>query len=416
MTTSITRADSTSRGALILLLILALAVRVGWVMSRPTSADALAILPDQVEYLELGRNLLHGKGLSFRDGRFDETVLAFRAPGYPLLVAACGGSVRAVRAVQALLDSSTVLAAYLLARRWLSRGPSLFATAMIAVNPFLIYFSGLILSETLFASMLTWGMMLMARPRAASLAWWGGAILLAISVLVRPSAMLLPVILATAGVATNRDLAGAYLWRWGRPAAIMLVLTCAVLLPWGLRNHRVLGSWVFTTTNSGITFYDGFNPRATGASDQTFLRTMPELGAMSETQRSEYLSQLAWRYVREHPRRVIDLSVVKIARTWSPMPLSDDYGSRRNSVIALGYMLPFYVLILLGLWFGAPPTAAKVFLLLPAIYFTVAHALTVGSLRYRIPADVPMAIVAAAGASRISGGKTGTTGAPPHTP
>jgi hypothetical protein len=34
-------------------------------------------------------------------------------------------------------------------------------------------------------------------------------------------------------------------------------------------------------------------------------------------------------------------------------------------------------------------------LMLPAVYFTLLHALSVGSLRYRIPAEVPMAVIAA---------------------
>jgi hypothetical protein len=33
--------------------------------------------------------------------------------------------------------------------------------------------------------------------------------------------------------------------------------------------------------------------------------------------------------------------------------------------------------------------------MVPAIYFTAAVAFSVGSLRYRLPADVPMAVVAA---------------------
>jgi hypothetical protein len=36
-----------------------------------------------------------------------------------------------------------------------------------------------------------------------------------------------------------------------------------------------------------------------------------------------------------------------------------------------------------------------VFLLIPAIYFTAVHMLSVGSLRYRIPAEPPMAVIAA---------------------
>jgi len=151
---------------------------------------------------------------------------------------------------------------------------------------------------------------------------------------------------------------------------------------------------VVTTTNSGVTLYDGLNPDATGASDQSFLRSMPQLRRMNERARSEYLSDLAWQYAKEHPARVVELAGRKIARTWSPVPLSDDYGNRGNVIIASVYMLPFLLLVVIGLWRGSLPASAKVFLLLPAIYFTIAHAVSVGSLRYRVPADVPMAVVA----------------------
>ncbi|HZN65061.1 MAG TPA: hypothetical protein VFB66_07140, partial [Tepidisphaeraceae bacterium] len=126
------------RLALWLLLLTAMALRQGWGLSRPTDAESLDKLPDQREYLVLARNLLHGQGLKFVDERFGDEVFAFRVPGYPLLIAACGGSVRVVRAVQALLDTATVLAAYLLARQWLHAGPSLLAAALVGFNPFLI--------------------------------------------------------------------------------------------------------------------------------------------------------------------------------------------------------------------------------------------------------------------------------------
>jgi hypothetical protein len=58
-------------------------------------------------------------------------------------------------------------------------------------------------------------------------------------------------------------------------------------------------------------------------------------------------------------------------------------------------MVPFYLVILVGLWLGPAPRAAKMFLAAPAVYFTMAHAVSVGSLRYRIPADVPMAVLVA---------------------
>jgi 4-amino-4-deoxy-L-arabinose transferase-like glycosyltransferase len=304
--------------------------------------------------------------------------------------------VRAIRVAHALIDASTVLATYVLARRWLSVNKSILAAGVIAVNPYLVYFSALVLSETLFTALLVWGMALLVRGQRAW-TWWAGAVLLALSVPVRPSAILLPVALAVSATVVNRGRGGPYNWRWSPPVGATILIVIAVfLLPWAYRNSRVLGRWIWTTTNTGITLYDGFNPDARGGSDQRFVQTMPQLRTMNEVERSEYLRERAIQYIRRHPARAAMLAAAKIIRTWSPIPLSDEYGGKRTYVAAaLAYMIPFMLMILYGLWFGSPPTSAKVYLLIPAIYFTVAHAISVGSLRYRIPADVPMAVIAA---------------------
>jgi len=183
----------------------------------------------------------------------------------------------------------------------------------------------------------------------------------------------------------------------------MLLLTLAVLLPWGIRNRRVLGSWIWTATNGGITLYDGFNPDATGASDQSFVQSMPQLRGMNEEARSSYLSGLAKEFIRQQPLRAAQLAVVKAARTWSPVPLSQEYGGWKYRTVGLLYSLPLDVLVLVGLFRRAPgggplSRSAKAFLLIPAIYFTAVHMLSVGSLRYRIPAEAPMAVLAASAA------------------
>src|SRR2546425_1004941 len=70
---------------------------------------------------------------------------------------------------------------------------SLFASLFIAINPFLIYFSALILSESLFIAMLAWGMVLSVNPTGAACAV--GGLLLSLSILVRPAAIFLPLFL-----------------------------------------------------------------------------------------------------------------------------------------------------------------------------------------------------------------------------
>ena len=422
--------DQPRRVRLLLLLGGALALRLAWALPQPVTDEAIDQLPDQREYLVLGRNLLHGQGLKFYDPRFGEEVWAFRTPGYPLLVAACGGSVRTVRMVQAFIDTSTVLAAYLLARRWLTRGSSLAAAAVVALNPFLIYFTALVLTETLFTAMLLWGMVLIVRSgpgtegaarsnalpatphspppalrpsgtwRSTAL-WLLGGLVLAASLLVRQSAIGLPVILGVAAAVVNRGVGVPYHRRWPLPVgATMLGLTLLVLLPWAWRNQRVVGEWVWTSTNGGITLYDGLNPDATGASDQSFVGSMPELRTIGEPGRSQYLSDQAKLFARRNKRRVLELAAIKAARTWSPIPLSQDYGGWKYRTVGLLYTLPLYLAVLVGLTRGGPrggglPRAAQVYLLLPAIYFTAVHMLTVGSLRYRIPAEPPMAVIAA---------------------
>jgi hypothetical protein len=383
--------------ALRILLTAALFTRLGWVLTRSPDERALASLPDQREYMELGRNLLAGRALKFHDDRFDSDVFAYRTPGYPLLVAACGANVRAIRIVQSVIDTSTVLAAFLLARRWLSYDVSLIAAALVAFNPFLIFFTGLILSETLFIAMLVWGMALVPR------AWIAGALILAASVLVRPSALFLGVLLTAFAALTNRSSGKTYHMRTLALRAIVAsALTLLALVPWAMRNRSVVGEWVWTTTNSGITEFDGLHPGATGASDQRFVSEMPELSRLSEAERSRYLARLAREFAAQHPQGVLQLAIVKIARTWSPVPLSADYGGRHAYVIVgLLYSVPLDLLVIAGLVMSrALPGSVKTLLMLPAIYLTVAHAITVGSLRYRIPAEVPMAVVAASAVAR----------------
>ncbi len=408
------------------LLATALAARLGagWVLPVETLLDRL---PDQREYLDLGQSLLRGDGLILHDARFGDEVRAYRAPGYALWVATGAGSVRAVRAMQAVIDTSTVLAVYLLARRWLTAASALAAAALAAFNPFMIYLSILILSETLFTAMLAWAMVLLTRPgpgrgRGAGptpgpgsgpgrAGWIVGVGLLAVSVLVRPSAIALPILLGVgATLVTARRAAlstgtgGRGSWLAAGPGAIAMALTIAVMLPWAWRNHRVLGTWIWTTTNGGITAYDGFNPDATGASDQAiFLRDMPWLAHndWTEVQRDRYFAERARAYAMANPWRAIRLAGSKIARTWSPVPLSDDYGHGVYFYAGLLYSLPVQLLTLWGLVVCRRLSpGVKVFLMIPAVYFTLVHAMSVGSLRYRIPAEPPLMVIAASALSR----------------
>jgi len=272
------------------------------------------------------------------------------------------------------------------------------AAGLVAINPYLIYFSGLILTETIFTAMLAWAMVLVLGGRS----WIWGSVILAASVLLRPSGLGLAIGLPIVGALVNRAQTWTYQVRRGLiRAAVASGLLVLVLWPWAYRNHRILGEWVWTTTNEGITRYDGFNPEATGASNQDFVKRMPWLKEMGEVQRDAFLGNEADKYVSDHPERLWSLAARKIYRTWSPKPLSNQFSKPMYLGIAMAYTLPLFLLAAMGIVLSDLGWRAKLFLLTPAIYFTLVHALTVGSLRYRIPTEPQLAILAASAAGLI---------------
>ena len=387
------------------ILFLALALRLGWAMSRPADEAAIERLPDQREYLDLGRSLLRDGTLAMGDPRFNDVVRAFRMPGYPAFIAACGGKLSVIRAAQAVLDATTVLAAFWLARRWLSPRLSLLAALLIAFDPLHVYFTGLILSETTFACLLTWGVACLAHgasplafARAKSqLLWAMGVVLLIASIYLRPSAIAFPLILVfLAAIAETRETGFLPARRRVPVLATVALATFVALLPWALRNRLAVGEMRFTTTNDGFTLYDGLNPDADGSSDQSWVNQLPLLPNLSEVQRSDYLRAKALTFACEHPGRVLAMVPAKLARTWSPWPRSAEYGSRRNVVLAALHAVPLFVLAIIGIMNARLSPSARLFLLAPAILITLMHGLTVGSLRYRMPADPTLAVLAAA--------------------
>lgn len=181
-------------------------------------------------------------------------------------------------------------------------------------------------------------------------------------------------------------------------AALAIALTITSLLPWAWRNMNEAGGWIWLTTNDGFTAYDSFNPEADGSSNQAKFRARLAETPMPEVARSQYLSNEAKTYAVQHPGRVVTLAFAKLGRFWSPIPLSADFGRRWLYVMVCGlYAVPLFVFAAIGVWRGGLGRRATLILLLPAVYFSAVHSLAVGSLRYRVPCDVPLAVLAAAG-------------------
>src|SRR5262245_33820315 len=138
--------------ALAALLVAGLAVRL--LLLGQTATTPLRIVDEQ-HYAELAANLAHGRGFAWDSG----ALTSLRPPLYPFFVATVwrligSDSLPAVRTVQIFLALLTSVLAYVLGQRLFDRRAGLVAAAIVCFYPSLLYSGVLLLTETLFTSLL----------------------------------------------------------------------------------------------------------------------------------------------------------------------------------------------------------------------------------------------------------------------
>ncbi len=383
----------------------ALLLRAAWVLLRWSKTGAAFEFPDEELHWQLARNLVNEGALVSDAGRY-----AARMPVYPLFLAlfAWAGEtgILIARLAQALLGALTTWIVYSFANKALGRRAALVAGALVCLDPYTIFFTNLLLTEVLFiffAVTLTacaWPLITdpAKAPRAAA---WSVAVFGAAAIMTRPSAvgwvLLLWIVLwlfdSTRVRATRR-------------LALYLAVMIVCLLPWGLRNHFVIGAPAWLSTNGGVTLYDAQGPQADGGSNQAFLNELPQLAGLGEVRRDRELRRLAIEQMRSNPTRVLRLAWVKFRRTWNPVPNVSDYRGGITGLASAAFTAVTLLLAFVGLFrtlgkknsdAAKPHRLRRLHLLLwlPVIYFTLVHCVFIGSLRYRVPL-MPFIEIAAA--------------------
>jgi hypothetical protein len=389
----------------------------------------LCLFPDTKIYWGLARAIRTGAPYEYVEWS-DIPHFALRTPGYPLFLAAVqavfGGRTLAVRLVQAGLGTLSV---YLIYRLTLQLAPPsglapdgepswshrwnapLVAAALAAINPYYLFMCVFILSEAVFVPLMLaalWGLaVLWVEPgraagvtgmRAALVALGsGGAAGLAI--LVRPSwALFVPVVLLLWMMANARDrkaLAGAV-----RGALIFALGLAVVMSPWWVRNARIYGRFIPTALWMGASLYDGLNPRATGASDMSFLGDR-EIWPRDEQDQDAELTRRAVTFAREQPAQALSLALVKLGRFWSPWPNAEGFRSPVLALVGAIVELPLFGLMVLGAWDRRRDPRSWALLAGPVLYFCALHLIFASSMRYRLPGEMPALGLAAIGWMRV---------------
>jgi len=373
--------------------VIAAALRVGWVCVRYVGGERAAVLeyPDEEAYVLSAESLAAGEGL------IDE--FGYRAtymPGYPAFLATFQSLPHPLlwsRIAQAILAALVAPAGLMLARCWCDDMRAAVLTGLaVACDPFLVFFSGLLLTEALFAAVLVGAWVFVSRLCVAEgqvrrVGAVAAGVLLLVGVLLRPAAIVL-VLCAPMVVLIARPLK-----REAVLAGALSVLVVVVgLLPWAIRNKCVIGEFRWLTTRGGISLYDGLQPRATGGSDLGHTKTIPELQGVDELQWDAYFRDRAWQALRDDPTRAVQLAGRKFLRTWSLIPNVKTYRHGASAVVSAIWMGVALLFAFVGFCTHSKTWRCKLTLLAPVVAVTLLHMVFVGSVRYRVPV-MPMVLV-----------------------
>ena len=406
--------------ALLAIAIVALGVRVGYVLLDKRDQQ---ILGDQIYYNAQANTLARGDGFTdFRDG--SET--AEHPPLTALVLAPAswigyriddrGTNQLAHRLTMAVLGVAVVVVIALVGRTVAGDRTGLIAGAIAALYPNLWANDGAIMSETVAALSVALAILLGYRfwraPTWRNALWLGGVCGLAM--LVRAElGLLLPVMVVPLGL---RAAAGALRERIGL-VAVSFVAAAVVVSPWVVANLVRFEEPVLFSTNDGLTLCGAntdhvYYGDGTGlwALDCAFLK-VPK-GDRSVV--SNHLRHVAVEYVGDHLGRVPVVVLARVGRVWSlyaPGQMADyseDEG-REGLVSWLGFAA-FWVLVPFAVG-GAIVLRRRPVELWPllsqVVVVTITAALVYGLVRFRVPAEIPLVVLAAVAFDALLARRTG---------
>jgi len=318
-------------------------------------------------------------------------------PLVPLLSGLTGGGPW-TRLLDVLLSTATVgLVVRLGWQLFADRRAALLAGLIAALWPHLVVASVLRLTETSFTFLLCLGLSLWLSRR-----WIAGSVALSLGVLARPTfELLLPLLLLAVAVGFHRQSRVAA----SRPLAVLVAVYAVVMSPWWAHNLVGYGQFVRLHAGGGLVAFVGHhpdNPDGGGLASAPPLDMGEWLAIDDPLDRDRALAHAALGFVVDDPARAGRRTVLRLQRLWRPWPNADGYRSPALLAIWAATFLPVAALAVVHLgrhtrrrWRSA------LILWLPVLHLSAVHGLTLASVRYRLPVE-PMLILLAAHALSLA--------------
>ncbi len=352
---------------------------------------------DEVDYLALGQSIATGQGFTVNG-----EPTAFRPPGYPLLLAGLAklglDSVVEIRFVQIFLNALTLFFLFLLSLKIAGPVAALVSTTVAAVYPYFIFGVGTLFALTWFSFTLVISVYFLIRglegDKKSLIALAG--LFMGLSILTRTSAAVLG-IMTLVWLFLVLRLSKKFI-----VTAIVFGATIAIVVaPWLIRNYIVFGKPMLST-NGGRNLWLGNNPESTinSGSDIPMPAALQlRIDAASEIDADAIYNEVAINHIKSDPLHYVVLTIHKALAFWrfDPSPTTDGYPRYKNlySIVSILSFAPIFFLALAGLWL-ANPSQRRIMLLwiLYAVAFTMLHAVYITKVRFRLPLDYFLILMA----------------------
>jgi len=378
------------RSILWLIFILAVSAR----MIIAVSLENKIYFPDGNDYWRISNNIFRGEGIIL-----DKQFQSLRPPGYPVFISGIRlinkENVFVIRVCQILLGSLCVIGVFYLSELiFHDKRISLAAAFLIAIDPTSVYFSNLVLSDTLLSVLLLIFIILLYLALRRKVLWLslGAGITAGIMSLVSASMVLIvPFCFIVLYLASNtrKNIVLTF--------SIILVSMMIVMLPWGIRNYKIHKTFIFTTTQGGLGLYESVGPEANAGPVGSIIREKYKdiFNQKGEIELDQYWRQKAYQAIRNDPARFMKLAIKKFFRMWS---ITINYQSAHPvlyNTVSIMFYLPIFLLLMASFFYAKDKWQSCLILMIPIVYKSMIHMVFIGSVRYRVPLMPYVSIMAA---------------------
>jgi len=358
---------------ILMVIIAAFAFRVAYVSTLSCDKFYFA---DSLQFNEMAVNFLNGNGLSVGDS------YAFRMPLYPLFLAVsyriCGVmQLDAVRIAQSLISALTILFIYLTAVLVFNEAVGKLSAIIASIYPFFIYYSGAILTETLYIFLISITLWFFVKRKYI----WG-AVFIALSTLVKAEIsgfMFLAILYALITVPKPQKL---------NTIIAMMAVFLSLMSPWVIGNYIVLKRFVPLSTMGGRVLWEGNNPQNLSGGPCHYFPLQSD--GLDEVEIDRMYRDSAIKTIKNNPKAFLKRCGRKFLRFWNVRLNTDNklYATKRNNIVSMVSFLPVLVLFTMGLFVSFVNRDRPLIIYLFILYTLLINLVFVSSLRYRLPIEM----------------------------